>query len=170
MNSLRNGLSVIIGGAGLQDRPPDRAFWTALCHILSLSPSITNGDCKKCTLPPAFKNRADLTQWAVYTLQLKIWDGAADAIDSPEQWGPHVWQMLHGLARLYTPYLKRYFATILRSLPNILPCTICAHNLRTLMRSKEFTIQHKRAQRSSARYVEFMGWFHTQVSRKIQKQ
>ena len=170
MNSLTNGLSVIIGGTGLQETPPNRAFWTALCQILFMSPSIKNGDCKKCANPPAFKNRADLTQWAVSKLQLKLWDGAIDALYSPEQWGPHVWQMLHGLSYLYTPYLKRYFTNILRSLPNILPCKICSHNLRTLMRSKEFTVQHRRAQRSTIHYVAFVEWFHTQVSRKIKKQ
>lgn len=115
----------------------------------------------------ACRSRSALTAWLLGMRKIPLWFRAQDFLDTPDRWGPHVWNLLHEIAPFYTPQLKPVFYQFLSSLPDVLPCKECAKHFKRLLAKNKHTwgrVKHV------GHCEKFISGLHSQVTARVQRE
>lgn len=80
-------------------------------------------------------------------------------------WGPHAWHFLHSVAETYDPSKRKSFLDFVRSLPDLLPCSVCGDHLREHLASMDV----EAAAGSRQDVSDFMWDLHNRVNADIGK-
>ena len=86
-------------------------------------------------------------------------------------WGPQLWSVLHGIAKLAEPQDARAVSDMLNGLHTLLPCIMCARDfpraLSSVIAKRKESVEQAT---KSNRLVEFMYDVHNEVNRKLSRQ
>jgi len=113
-----------------------RSFWTALFSITrhnTQAPTWSRLVGQKSLSLGIFKSQTTLVSWFLKLSNSPSWSHVGKFMKEPKHWGPYMWSLIHGVARLVRPTDGLYFGEWLCLIPAILPCRTCADSFTQIL-------------------------------------